>query len=286
MINFDKTKNNEYTFNEASHTYYWNDKKVETSVTKFIQQYYPQFDTEGLSKKYAEKHGLLQEDVKREWKEAGDISAMAGTIIHSILESSKNGWPIYEDYKQAEEAGLLEQVQEKVIQLKPKAEKFLEDTKDLLTPLATEYTVGLEDKIAGNIDLLAWNNEENEIQIWDYKNTKQIARDNKYAHCYGPFASYSDCNFIHYSMQLSFYKALAQRLLDIKIGKMYLVHFNTTTKIANYKLYEAFDFTEACNKELDKLLLPKIVLPEKVLLFSSEAILPQYNCGIAGPTPF
>lgn len=276
MIEFDKTKNSAYTFDEPNHIYYWNGKKVDTSVTKFIQKYYPAFNTEALSKKYAEKHGLLQEDVKKEWQEAGDISAMAGTIIHSILECSKNGSPIFEDYSSAIEAGLYEQVKEKVTLLKPKAEKFLKDTKDLLVPLATEYTVGLEDKIAGNIDLLAWNNEANEIQIWDYKNTKQITKDNKFAHCYGPFASYSDCNFIHYSIQLSFYKALAQRLLNIKIGKMYLVHFNSTTKKANYTLYEANDFSDICTKELEKLIV-KLPTTEKIQLFS----------GIKnGPIPF
>ena len=279
MNNIDITKNSDYTFDEDNHVYYWKGNKVETSVTRFIQQYYPQFDTDGISRKYALAHNLDQDEVKRQWKEAGDISAMAGTVIHSILECAKNGKPIVEDYSVAEKAGLLEQVKEKVILLRPKAEQFIADTKDMLTPIATEYTVGLEDKIAGNIDLLAWNNDANEIQIWDYKNTKQISQENKYAHCYGPFASYSDCNFIHYSMQVSFYKALAQRLLGITIGKMYLVHFNSTTKKANYTLYEATDFTDKCNTELDKLITPK---SNKIELFESNT----YNRGIFGDVPF
>ena len=245
--------NNEYVFDESIHTYYWNGSKVETSVTSFISKYFEEFDLEGISKRYADKHGLLQEDVKKQWKDKGDISSLSGTIIHAYLENANNNKIIIEDYSKANEANLYDSVKERVDILLPKAKKFISDTKNKLIPLKLEYTVGLEDLLAGNIDMLAWNKKANEVQIWDYKNLKEMKLENKYKKCFKPFDSYDDCNFIHYSMQLSFYKAMAQRLLGIDIGKMYLVHFNYLDKSDNYDIYQAIDFTDICNRELDNL---------------------------------
>ena len=70
-----------------------------------------------------------------------------------------------------------------------------------------EYTVGIKDIIAGNIDMLCWNDYAKEIQIWDYKNTKEIAREGfKGQKCLSPFTNYADCNYVHYSIQLNMYK--------------------------------------------------------------------------------
>ena len=58
--------------------------------------------------------------------------------------------------------------------LLPQAENFHFDTLSKLIPVQLEYTVGIEDIIAGNIDMLCWNERAQEFQIWDYKNLKEI----------------------------------------------------------------------------------------------------------------
>ena len=244
-------KNNRYEFEESTHTYYLDKvNKVETSVTAFISKYWKEFDQALISYNYSLKHGLNQQDVIDAWERTGLIAAISGTIIHRYLEAKNNGKIIQDDYSEAISNNVYEEVLERVRVLKPKAEKFITDIQDKLIPLKLEYTVGYKDKLAGNIDMLAYNKKQAEIQIWDYKNCKEIATKNIWDKCCYPFDLYDDCNFIHYSIQLSCYKALAENLLGISIGNMYIVHFSYEDKSNNYSLYKAVDFSSICKREI------------------------------------
>ena len=243
---------NQYTFVEDIHTYYYNGSKVKYSVTQFIKRFFKEFDSETISKKYAEKHGLTQQEVLDAWKKNGDISALSGTAIHSYLENAKRGKTLEIDFSKAEKLGLKDEVWQRFNMLLPKAVSFHQDTLGKLYPVQLEYTVGIKDFIAGNIDMLCWNEMAGELQLWDYKNTKDISMVNNYGEkCLPPFNNEDDCNFIHYSIQLNVYKAILQRVLGIPIGKMYLVHFNYTTLDNSFDIYECKDFQTQVNAILD-----------------------------------
>ena len=242
-----------YTFYEDTHTYYYYDKKVEQSVTQFIGRYFPKFDSETISKKYADKHGLSQADVLADWERKGQISSLTGTAIHSWLENAKRGKVLEISFDNADKAGLGEEVRQRFELLLPKAKAFHQDTLGKLFPIQLEFTVGMKDKLAGNIDFLCWNERAQEIQIWDYKNTKEIATTNNFRkYCYFPFDNILDCNFVHYSIQLNIYKALLKRI-GIPVGGMYLVHFDYTVPGEDFTVYECRDFQAEVNAELERL---------------------------------
>ena len=245
-------KFNCYEFVEDTHQYFWNGCPVDISVTGFIQRYFPKFDFENISTKYANKHNLDVEEVRKSWKLKGDIASTSGTIIHSHIENLKRGKRFEFDYSTAIQKGILDEVKERVNILLPKAEKFHKDTLNKLYPLKLEYTVGLNTKLAGNVDMLCWNQKAQEIQIWDYKNTKGIQTKNDYYKmCYSPFNFLDDCSYSHYCMQLNFYKAMIERELNLHIGKMYLVSFDYTQPGDSYCMYECIDLQNICRKELD-----------------------------------
>ena len=244
---------NYYTFYEDSHTYFYHDKKVNQSVTQFIKKFYPEFDSETVSKKYAIKHNMTQEEVLAEWKRKGDISALTGTAIHSYLENAKRGKVLNIDFSAADKLGIGEEVRERFKLLLPKAQAFHKDTIGKLFPIQLEFTVGLEDKLAGNIDMLCWNELAQEIQIWDYKNTKSIDKTNYFGQwCNEPFDNFHDCNLMHYSIQLNVYKALLKRI-GIDVGKMYLVHFDYTKPGEEFDIYECYNLQDKIVPELAKL---------------------------------
>lgn len=244
---------NHYTFYEDTHTYYYDDKVVNQSVTQFIKKYFPEFDSENISKKYAKKHGLTQEEVLADWKRKGDISALSGTAIHSWLENAKRGKVLNIDFTSADKLGVGEEVRERFNLLLPKAQAFHKETIGKLFPIQLEFTVGMEDLIAGNIDMLCWNEYAQEIQIWDYKNTKEISQTNYFKqYCNAPFNNILDCNFIHYSIQLNIYKALLQRI-GIPIGSMFLVHFDYNLPGEDFTIYQCKDFQKEISEELNKL---------------------------------
>lgn len=247
---------NDYNFVEASHQYFYKNKLVKYSVTQFLSRFSPPFDKEGISKKYAEKHKLNQEDVLSEWKRKGDISTTAGTIIHSYMENAKRGKTFEIDYSLADELGIREEVEDRVSILLPQAKEFHQDTLNKLFPIQLEYTVGIEHYIAGNIDMLCWNKRANEFQIWDYKNVKSINQQpgdfDKW--CYKPFDKERDTNFVHYSMQLCTYKEILERTIPIKIGGCYLVQFSSEKKNNGFEIFPCKNLQKECAEALDELI--------------------------------
>ena len=251
-------KFNCYNFEESTHTYFYNGKKVKYSVTQFIHKFFEEFDSENISKKYADKHGLTQEEVLKEWEKSGKISSIAGTIIHTYLENAKRGKTFEIDYSQALKEGLYEEVKARVEILLPQAKAFHNDTLNRLFPIQLEYTVGIEDLIAGNIDMLCWNEKAQEFQIWDYKNLKEFKTTNYFGKtCKHSFSWLADCHLVKYSIQLNMYKAILQRVLGIPIGKCYLVHFNYKNPGEGFQIHECLDLQRQCNYELDKLIEEK-----------------------------
>ena len=243
---------NDYKFYEAEHKYFYKDKPVKTSVTQFVSTFFEPFDSEKISAKYAAKHKRDQQEVLAEWEKAGKVSATAGTIIHKYMEDGARGKVFDIDYSAAEKLGILKEVQERVELLLPQAKAFQQDTFNKLIPIQLEYTVGIEDVIAGNIDALVWNVKAQEYQIWDYKNLKEMTVLNNYGQkAKGEFEGYDDCHLVHYSIQQNLYKVMLERKLGIKIGGCYLVHFSHLTN--DYEVYPCIDLADKCGQALDRL---------------------------------
>lgn len=245
---------NSYNFEEKTHSYYYQGKRVNLSVTQYIERFFEPFDRDSISKRYAEKHGLSQQEVLEEWDKKGKIASISGTMIHSYLENAKRGKTFEPDYREAIKENLFDEVKERYEILLPQAIAFHQETLGRLFPIHLEYTVGIRDIIAGNIDMLCWNHKAQEFQIWDYKNLKEYTTRNFYGkHAKESFDYLEDSTQTHYSIQLNTYKAILQRVLGIKIGKCYIVHFNYAQPEEGFKIYECLNLEKECNIELDKL---------------------------------
>lgn len=75
-------------YNDAEHRYWYEEKpnlKL-TSVSTLIGKYHEKFDMELRSKKYAEKHGRDQQEVKDEWELKGRLAREKGTKYHNMRE--------------------------------------------------------------------------------------------------------------------------------------------------------------------------------------------------------
>ena len=248
-------KFNCYRFEESSHSYFYNDKRVNCSVTQFTHRFFQEFESDTIATKYAKKHNLVKDEVLKKWEKEGNISSVTGTIIHSYLENAKRGKVFDVDFSQAEKYGIVSEVKEKLNVLLPQAEAFHKDTLNKLFPIQLEYTVGIEDVIAGNIDMLCWNEKAQEFQIWDYKNLKTMTTANNYGHTgMGSFRHLPDCHLVKYSIQQNLYKAMLQRELGIEIGKCYLVHFNSLSPSNTFDIYKCYDLQNECNVELNNLI--------------------------------
>lgn len=244
-------KFNDYLFHEEPHEYYWQDKKVKTSVTQFVGTFFEEFDSEKISLAFAKKNGLDQQEVLKKWDTLAKIASITGTIVHKYAEDRQIGRVMPFDFSEAVKNNLLEPVKERVYKLCAMYDKFAIETGGKLLPLKMEFTVGLQDHIAGNIDLLCWNEKHQEINIVDYKTSKKIDKTNAFGKkMKNEMSAYDDCEFYHYSFQLAIYKEILNRF-GIKIGNCMLIWINE--KNQKYEVIPCADLQKEAKLALDRL---------------------------------
>lgn len=250
------TSFNDYCFYEKEHYYTYKDKRVKCSVTQFVSQKHIEFDKENMSAYVAKRDKVSQEEVLKKWDIAAKLSCDVGTLFHLRSEQLANNKVFDIDYSSYANLEHISDIKGRLEKLIPLQDKFFLDIHNKLIPIKTEFTVGYEDIIAGNIDLLAWNVKDQEFQIWDYKTNKDIKTSNKYQKLLDEFDFLDDCELNKYSIQLGIYKELLQRKLGIKIGKCYLAWFNENND--DYKIFKCLDLEQSIKQCLDNLIRKEI----------------------------
>lgn len=284
-------RNGAVCYNDESHTY-WNENDNEKyiSVTTLIHRFTNPFDSEFWSKFKSlerlipadawkiEKKSLLnthkidkellnlynitelefnktQQDILDEWDKTNRESCERGTKIHTQLENSM--------YKMGANVTLKKfGVGGKFVCEKGKTELDLENG------VYPEYLISRESpdgvlRIAGQIDLLV--KQGNEITIMDWKTNKEIkqksffdSKAKKTVNMKYPLNNIQDCNYYHYTLQLSTYAWMLQKLNpDFIIKDLIMVHFDHNDNQTVYHLDYLKDDVEKMLKFYKKELLHK-----------------------------
>lgn len=264
-------QNGPVCFNEEAHTYWDNGNEQEkyTSVTTLIHSFTQPFDKEFWSaykalerlipKDYwnTEKKSLLntkrfnkelldlynisendfnreQQSILDEWEAANRESCERGTKIHAELENEYYTKPKNINLQKYGLGGKFE------------CKKGYTDL-NLEHGVYPEYLIYRKSddgilKIAGQIDLLI--KDGNDIYIVDYKTNKSIdmksgfnTQTKKNATMLYPLNNLMDCNYYHYTLQLSTYAYMIQRLNpNFNIKGLILVHYDHNGNVTQYKL--------------------------------------------------
>ena len=284
-MNIDK-QNGDVAFSEDSHTY-WNvnDNEKYISVTTLIGRYENEFDKEFWSAYKAlerlipadswkiEKKSLLnskkfdeeilniyniskldfnkaQQKILDEWQEENHKSCERGTKIHAMFENAM--------YKAGAEVSL------KKFGIGGKFECDKGRTKlDLENGVYPEYLISRVSpdgilRLAGQIDLLV--KQGNEIIIVDYKTNKKIdqhsffdSKSKKTQKMKFPLNNIEDCNFWHYTLQLSTYAWMIEKLNpNFKIKDLIIIHYDHNNKQTIYHLEYLKDEVERMLKHYKK----------------------------------
>lgn len=235
----------DYTFEEKSHTYTYKGTKVGSSVTQLIGNYVKPFEKDFWAAKKAKQRGVDKQVVLDEWKFKADCSSTAGTIFHSYMEHMLAG-KIIDVHERAaqEEPSIQEIINPRLDQLLPLGQRFIEESRHKLIPIRSELTVGIEDKVAGQIDQLFYNERAGKIEVWDWKTNKAINTKNGYGErLLNPLGHLEACEYTEYSLQLNIYKAILIRH-GFDIGNCYFVWFNENNE--SYLCYQCAELqTEA-----------------------------------------
>lgn len=185
---------NTLCFDENYHRYYFENKPYETliSATTLVNKFFPKFDRDSISKKYAKKHGLKQEDVIAQWNEEGVKGRDLGNLVHSYAYDIIKGNDL-SDYKRIPQMDILDDI---CFDIRYQMDKLLPEF-----PIASEKL-----KVAGTTDLTAVHGDI--IYIYDWKIVKALHYENRFRRAYHPIEFLDDCNFNKYAVQLNLYKEI------------------------------------------------------------------------------
>lgn len=119
-----------------------------------------------------------------------------------------------------------------------------------LTPICIEYMVGDEKLgLAGTLDRLYYNHITQEYEIWDFKTDKKFKTSNKYQKL--NLFNVEECEYNKYSLQLSLYRYIIEKNLNIKLGQSNVVYFNL--KENQYSIFPAIDFTSLIKDNVENI---------------------------------
>ena len=269
-------QNKKVAFSEETHTYWdvdTNDKYI--SVTTLIGKFENEFDKDFWSKYKAlerilgkdrfqiEKKKLLQtkrfdisclstydilksdfiqvqQDILKEWEEKNKASCERGTKIHAQLEAYSKGGKFKEKI-----APRLNYKIDNLPCFTNSTENELLKTVD--KGIFPEYLIYRQSddnilRLAGQIDLLIKNG--NDIYIIDFKTNEKIdlklgfdTSTKKSAMMKYPLNNIQDSNYWHYTLQLSTYAWMVQKINpEYNIKGLTIIHYDHNDNVTTYQL--------------------------------------------------
>jgi len=202
---------NNIKIDEEKHKYYLEDEpNIDfISCTTFIYYFFKKFDTIGIANKLTATHPKYMDMTPQELVAQWDIIANDGTEIHKEIESY---------------------IKDKVY---PKSNKSIAAVKwldninlDRFEIYSEAVIYSKEIQIAGTVDLLLYDKVNNTLDVYDWKTSRQI-ETTSFGNKRGTTPATSnllDCNFNHYSLQLSLYAYILENSYNLKINKLNILH--------------------------------------------------------------
>jgi len=194
-----------------------------TSCTNFIKLFFEPFDKIGIANNLTSSHDKYSDMTPQELVEEWDKSGDEGTAIHNEIQQFINNG--------------TEPIKEKSILAVKWIKENMTDRNILFSEVMV-YSKELE--LAGSIDLLVYNSVTDSYKIFDWKTSKRIDI-NSFRNRMGNHNASSrlmDCNYIHYSLQLSLYQYILEKQYGIKIDDAEIVHIGES-RITTYR-YQYF----------------------------------------------
>lgn len=239
----DKIIDDNIILDEANHNYSLKTDPAFTftSCTSFIKYFFEPFDRIGIANSLVAHHpkyiGMQPHQLAKEW----DLKAEEGTLVHNEIDE-------YIKYGKAptNDKSIL-------------AVDWLENYKNENHKLLSEVVVySKELQLAGTVDLLVYDKTNNSFEIFDWKTSRKIEK-NSFKNRKGVTPATSklmDCNFVHYSLQLSLYRYLLEEYYNVSVSKTTIVHLNEITTVLHESKYYKSEIEEML--KYDRELLRKI----------------------------
>ena len=223
----------DFKFFEEDHHYEYKGERVGMSVTRLIEEYTQEFDSQAIAEKVALKENKSVQEVLDEWKYKNQFACEKGSTCHEWIQSLWSG----NEYNELLFDGSIEYINA-VNKIQNQAKNFKKDYEDRLEHLYDEYVIGSEEySIASAIDHLFISKLTGGLVLVDYKTNSDIHKNERYAKKMKvPLSHLKDTTLNHYAIQLSIYKYIVEKYTNLKFEEMFIVWFSEN--IENYQIIE------------------------------------------------
>lgn len=221
----------DFNFFESDHHYEYKGERVGISVTRFIEEFANEFDSELIASRVAKKQGKTVEEVLDEWKVKNEVACEKGSLGHKYVQNKWQGIITLEELESCSEA-----VKKPLELILKQADNFYNDFSDKLEHLADEYVIGSSEyNIASAVDHLFVDKKTGGLILVDYKTNSDIHKSERYAKpMKAPLGHLKDCAISHYYIQLSLYKYFIEEYAKLEIQDMFIVYMSEN--IDNYEI--------------------------------------------------
>lgn len=223
----------DFKFFEEDHHYEYKGKRVGVSVTRFIEDFTNEFDSQAVAERIAERDNKPVQEVLDEWKHKNEFATTKGSTCHEYAQClwSKNRYELLRFDNSKEYIDAVSKIQTQI-------DNFHYDYQDRLEHLADEYVIGSEEyDIASAIDHLFVNKLTGGLVLVDYKTNSDIHKNEQYAKDMKiPLQKLKDTTLNHYYIQLSIYKYIVEKYTGLKVEEMFIVWFSENNE--DYEIIE------------------------------------------------
>lgn len=184
-------------FNETLHRYTYNGKVLQ-SVSSWIAQFTPDFPAELIAEKCAKKENCTPRHILNKWKLKGNIALHQGNWVHDSIQ-------YYLKYDS----------------------KFTNEPVEAFKKLQNDNTYHSEiivhdDELAGTIDLIEVI-EKGKVKLHDFKTNGDLYKKN--GKLQGQFKHLDNTPINKYTLQLSKYKELLEKMKGVEVLELNLWHY-------------------------------------------------------------
>jgi len=206
------------TFDSGSHTY-TNIKTGEkyVSVTTLLGKYKPKFDDHLHAERVAKRDGCTKHDILDKWEKIRTAATDKGTLVHNLLEDYiKTG-------RKPDKAHWLFDEFSRLIS---------ENTSYIKTIYGEELLYNHDYKVAGTSDVVIDGGKY--FHMADFKTNKAFNYYSKYNEYFSdPVSHLSVCEFNVYSLQLSMYAFMYEKMTNKKLKSVFVMFLRPDKKTFN-----------------------------------------------------
>lgn len=208
-------------FNAKEHTYTDSVENFQyCSVTRWIEQFKPEFNEQDMAKRVARNEGVPVELVLEEWERKRNNSTKFGTRVHKALEVfCSEGKILYPEYK-----NILTSFKNLGIALDKKNCDF------------EKLVFNKKYRIAGTSDVIIRNTDKKTFSIYDFKTNKKFRYISRFGQkMLGPLEKFPCAEYYAYAMQLSMYAYLYKEMSGLEPLRL---------KVFWYERFEPEDYSK------------------------------------------